>query len=152
MSIDYDLNMVSRLNKEQAFRLLAQRFDAKVSDDGVIVSKEGLLVFGANLAPGRTTEMYEEFFHFTPTLSLAFRWDKECDYELFYRTMLRASMLMLEYAEDSVLMLDVTTVFQRLGGRLIFNTDPNEWWEGKEKLIQDEVRAPYEMRLLPRVL
>jgi len=152
MSLDYKLVMASRLNKEQAFHLLAQRFDASLSEDKVTVYREGLLVFGANLTPDRSTEMYEESFHFAPTLLLSFRWDKECDHELFYRMMLRASMSMLEHAGDAVLVLYSDTVFQRLGGRLIFNMDRDVWWEGKEKLLQEEVHVPYELGVLPRLL
>ena len=152
MAIDYDLKMVSRLNKEQAFKLLAECFDAQTSDDGVVVHGPNLLVFGYDVKPDWSTEMYEEAFHFTPTLDLSFRWDKECDYREFYRTMLRASMLMLEYAGDSVLICNFYTVFQRLGGKLIFNTDPYIGVDEGEKLIQEEVHVPYELRLLPKLL
>ena len=152
MAVDYDLEMASRLNKKQAFELLAKHFDAQISDDGVVVDGPNLLVFGHDFPHTHMTEMYEEAFHFTPTLSLSFRWRKECDFRAFYRTTLRASMLMLEYAGDSVMIINEVTVFQRLGGELIFNTDGYVWMAEDEQLIQEEVRAPHELRLLPRVL
>jgi len=153
MSVAYSLELATSLTKRQAYYLLAKRFEAQVTPDGMFAHRDNLLITGWDVPPGDThAEIYEEAFHFTPTLSLGFPWPKESDYEQFYRLMLRASMLMLEHAADSVLRLDTLTVFQRIGGKLIFNTARDVWWEGKEKLIQEEVHVPYVLQVLPQLL
>jgi hypothetical protein len=149
MAIEYWFEMVSDLNREQARRLLAEHLSAELTEEGYVY-KSDILVTASDLHPGRSTEVTEEAFHFTPSLGIGFRRQYEADALEFSLFMLRGTMLLLEHGRDAVLLFNhEIIVFQRLGGQLVFNTDFKLW---DEELLKEEVRIPYERRSLPSPL
>jgi len=151
MAIEYALDLDSRMRKSQAFELMADFLGATFDSDEDCVYMADLYVYGIDVTPGLSTIIHEEAFHFTPSLKFWFRLQQDVDVENFYRLMLRASMMMLEYADDAVLLFDTVIVFQRLGGRLVFNTDYQLIVGETDRLLREEVHVPYERRSIPRL-
>ncbi|MCY1075049.1 SitI3 family protein [Archangium lansingense] len=96
--------------------------------------------------------MVEESFQFRPDLSVGFRLDPNSDeYEQGNRIMLRATMFLLEYGRDGVLLFNGEhIVLQRLSGHLVLNEDSKNWTDGLQ--LEDEIRLPHEKRPLPSPL
>jgi len=151
MAIEYALDLDSRMRKSQAFELISKRLGANISSDGHFAHGTDILIGGSDIEVGLRTEMHEEYFNFVPSLGFTFRRQQDVDVENFYRLMLRASMMMLEYADDAVLLFDTVIVFQRLGGRLTFNTDYQLIVGETDRLLREEVHVPYERRSIPRL-
>ena len=152
MATEYHFEISSDWTSEQAKRAFAKHLDAELTPNG-FVNKQDILISASDVPPGRRTEMAEREFHFTPTLLAIFRREYEADPAEFVRLMLRATMLLLEHGRDAVLLFNgEIIVFQRLGGKLVFNTDYQLQVGKDEALLREEVHIPYERRSLPSPL
>jgi hypothetical protein len=85
-------------------------------------------------------------------LAVSFRYSKEPEhYDDFRQIMLDATLLLLEHAQDAVLLFNgETIVMQRLNGKLAFNSDYHIWDDWLES--GSKVTIPFERRPLPSPL
>ncbi|WP_309897609.1 SitI3 family protein [Archangium sp.] len=106
----------------------------------------------AGVVYASSRRLYEDAFHFVPTLGVEFRFmsyaDSDADYERFRQNMLQATLLLLEHAQDAVLLFNgETIVLQRFGGKLVFNSDYHIF-EGDDWL-RSRLSLPFDRRPLP---
>jgi hypothetical protein len=93
-------------------------------------------------------QVIEEGFHFVPTISVGFRLDHEGDRERFREVLLQATLLLLEHAQDAVLLFNgERVILQYLGGKLAFDADAGLWRD--VDWLKRKVQTPFELRSLP---
>lgn len=93
----------------------------------------------------------EDSFHFTPTLWVGFRRLADADWDRFRDVLLDASLLLLDEAQDAVLLFNGERIeFQRLGGRLAFNAESGYWRD--ERWLRSRLTRPFDWRPLPSPL
>ncbi|OJH36006.1 hypothetical protein BON30_36000 [Cystobacter ferrugineus] len=98
-----------------------------------------------------TQSIIRDGFHFTPTLGIGFRHINNSDWGRFKETTLQAVVLLLEYSQDAVLLFNgETIVFQRLCGKLTFNSGYRLWED--DKWLRSRLALPFERRPLPSPL
>ncbi|WP_309889007.1 SitI3 family protein [Archangium sp.] len=153
MATEYEFDIATDLKTVQALELLSRHiggltptWNGKNSDYlvGSTISISG------SEPPKGWQELITEGFGFTPTLSVGFRFHNNTDFDVFSEIMFQATMLLLEHAEDAVLLFNYEIiVLQRSGGKLVFNADyqmwDDDWLEGRPTL-------PFERRPLPSPL
>ncbi|HYO57296.1 SitI3 family protein [Archangium sp.] len=91
-------------------------------------------------------------FQFIPTLLIGFRFKlkSDTDYDTSSQIMFDATMLLLEHAQDAVLLSNYELiVLQRLGGQLTFNSDHHMW---SDDWLKSRLTIPFEHRPLPSPL
>ncbi|HYO57733.1 SitI3 family protein, partial [Archangium sp.] len=98
----------------------------------------------------RIQETIKDGFRFIPTLLVGFRFKNNTDHEISSQIMFQTTMLLLEQAQDAVLLFNYEIiVLQRIGGRLTVNSDYHMW---DEDWLKSRLTLPFECRPLPSPL
>lgn len=148
MALDYDLELSTDITPGYAIEMITSRIPglARERDDSRLF--DATVIISAISEPEHTRVMIEEGFHFTPTVSVGFRFVMDGDNERFREVLLQASLLLIEQARDAVLLFNgEQVILQRLGGKLAFNADSGLWRD--EAWLRRKVQAPFELRSLP---
>ncbi|MFY0564119.1 SitI3 family protein [Archangium lansingense] len=150
MAIDYFLELATHLTSSKALGLLSRQ------TPGLMWSEDKFFLFNpstsisATESRALTQSIIADAFHFTPTLAVSFRYSKEPEhYDDFRQIMLEATLLLLEHAQDAVLLFNgEEIVLQRLGGKFAVNSDYHIW----DDWLESRLTIPFEHRPLPSPL
>ena len=153
MATEYELDMATDLKTSQALELLSRHIG------GLTLTWNGKnsdYLLGSTIEidisePFKSwQETITEGFDFIPTLLVGFRFKTNTDFDAFSKIMLQATMRLLEHAEDAVLLFNYEIiVLQRLGGKLVFNSDYQLW---DDDWLRSRLALPFERRPLPSPL
>ncbi|HEX8825817.1 MAG TPA: SitI3 family protein [Archangium sp.] len=145
MALDYDLHLSTRMKPPQAMEKLAGQLT------GLTWSDDRFFLFDTSVsicASESGFESIKQAFHFTPTLMVGFRRLADADWDRFRQILLDASLLLLEEAQDAVLLFNGERIeLQRLGGQLAFNADSGYWRD--ENWLKSRLTVPFDWRPLP---
>ncbi|MGZ3458464.1 MAG: SitI3 family protein [Archangium sp.] len=152
MALDYDLHLSTSMKPAQALEKLASQLPglsrrnegrASLFDRSVqIVASEPLAL---------TQSIIKDAFRFTPALSVGFRRLPNADWDGFRQVLLDASLLLLDDAQDTVLLFNGERIeFQTVGGQFVFNAESG-YWRDKDWLRR-RLTIPFERRPLPSPL
>ena len=151
MALEYELELSTSLSPTQAMEALARQLNTLAWGEGRFVLRDTTITICAMKSLEITQRVIEHAFHFIPNLSVEFRFISNSDYDSFKQTLLQATMLLLEHAQDAVLLFNgETLVLQRLGGQLTFNADYHLWED--DDWLRSRVTLPFERRPLPSPL
>jgi hypothetical protein len=155
MAIEYELDLSTNVKPTQALELLSSHIGGLTSTWN---GKNSYYLWGPTIEidfgePSRTwPETIKDGFGFIPTLLVGFRFKlkSDTDYDTNKQLMFRAVMLLLEHAQDAVLLSNYELiVLQRLGGKLTFNSDLQLW---DDDWLKGRLTLPHECRPLPSPL
>jgi hypothetical protein len=148
MALDYDLDLATHMRPAEALEQIASQFpELTWSEDKFFLFDETISISAIELRK-RSQDLVKDAFGFTPTVSIGFRQAKDGDWEKFRDILLQATMLLLEHAQDAVLLFNgENVILQRLMGRLAFNADSGLWRD--EDWLRRKVQIPFERRPLP---
>jgi len=151
MALVYELELSTSMSRMQVLGLLA------VQVDGLEQDEEGPFLFGPTITTSvaepdaMSRKVIKRGFQFEPTLSIGFRFVNNTDYDAFKQIMLRATVLLLAHAQDAVLLFNYEIiVLQRLGGKLVFNSEYHIWDD--DDWLKSRLSTPFERRPLPSPL
>jgi len=149
MSLDYDLHLSTRMNPARAMEKLVGQIS------GLEWSEDGFSLFDTSVSicalESGNQEFIKDAFHFIPTLIVGFHRAHDADWDRFRRVLLDASLLLLEEAEDAVLLFNGERIeLQRFGGQLVFNAESGYWRD--ENWLKSTLTVPFECRPLPSPL
>ncbi|HLM43100.1 MAG TPA: SitI3 family protein [Myxococcaceae bacterium] len=153
MAHEYELDLSTPMKPAQALQLLSQHIGGlTLTWNGK--NRDYLLgpTIDINVSEPFVSwqETVREGFGFTPTLLVGFRFNTNTDFDAFSEIMLQATMLLLEHAEDAVLLFNYEIiVLQRLGGKLAFNS---QYHLRDEDWLESNLPLPFERRPLPSPL
>ncbi|HLM42669.1 MAG TPA: SitI3 family protein [Myxococcaceae bacterium] len=154
MATEYELDLSTHLKPAQTLELLSRRIGGLTSTWN---GKNNDYLLGPTIEinisePFKSwQETITKGFDFNPMLVVGFRFKNNTDYDEFTGTMFQATMLLLEHAEDAVLLFNYEiTVLRRLGGQLIFNSEHQVW--GDNWLRMHLATTTFECRALPSPL
>jgi hypothetical protein len=150
MALSYYLQLSTHTRPAQALEKLASQIPGLTwSEDGYLLV-DPTIKLHATESRALTQDIIKEAFHFTPTLTVGFRFTNNTDDEKAREIMFQATMLMLEQAQDAVLLFNgELIVLQRLGGQLTFNSDYHAW---DENWLRGKLTIPFDRRPLPSPL
>ncbi|HEX5748219.1 MAG TPA: SitI3 family protein [Archangium sp.] len=147
MAIEYDLHLSTQTKPRQALEELASQIS------GLTWSQDRTFLFDASaqISPSEsrtlTQKIIKDAFHFTPTLRVGFRRLADADWDRFRDVLLDASLLLLDEAQDAVLLFNGERIeFQRLGGQLVFNAESGYWRD--EGWLRSRLPRPFDWRPL----
>lgn len=154
MALDYYLHLTISMSPKQALESLTDQDGGLTWDEDDSCLFNEVVTITATESPSLTRSIIEEAFHFTPTLSMGFRFaydtDYDTDYGRFKPIMLQSTMFLMEHAQAGVLLFNgETLVLQWGGGQLIFNSDYHMW---DEEWLKSKLSIPFEHRPLPSPL
>ncbi|AOX02099.1 hypothetical protein BJP34_24045 [Moorena producens PAL-8-15-08-1] len=145
MALDFDLEMVTELKPQQALNILATKLALEWQQDNL--KAPGILI-NADVEDRWEQDVTEENFGFRPTLVVGFRINPNQDYEGGLRTLIRATISLLQQTVgEAVLLFNYeTVVLQRLGNKLILNEEMLE-----PSIISeiDQFKLTYELQVFP---
>ncbi len=151
MALEYDLKVVTNIDNRQALEILVSQIPGLCWDD------DHSFLFGptetvtASVTRASTRSLFEDTFHFVPTLNVTFRYVSNTDYDRFKEIMLQAAVLLLEHSQDAVLLFNAEIiVLQRFGGKLVFNSEYHIWDD--DDWLRSRLPLAYERRPLPSPL
>jgi len=156
MGLDYDLNLATSMDEKQVLETLVGRIPGLEWGNDKSFLVDPIATITPMVLHASSRRLYEDAFHFVPTLGVEFRFmsyadsdaDHDADYDRFRQNMLQATLLLLEHARDAVLLFNgETIVLQRFGGKLVFNSDYHIF-EGDDWL-RGRLSFPFERRPLP---
>jgi hypothetical protein len=153
MALEYELQLSTSLKPTQALEILPRHIDGlALTWNG----KNGDYLLGSTIEidisePFRSRqETIREGFRFIPTLEVGFRFTNNTDHDISRHVMFQATMLLLEQAQDAVLLFNYERiVLQRINGQLTFNSDYHTW---NEEWLKGRLSIPFEHRPLPSPL
>jgi hypothetical protein len=150
MGLENSLKFETDMAPMQALRLLVDQFGFSWGDESHLIGP-ALWIWAVGLDE-ESRSLFEEDFHFKPTMLVGFRLNPNSSgYVEGCRIVLRASLFLLERGRDGVLLLNGEhIVFQRIGGELTLNADRGNWTDGLR--LANEIAVPYEIRPLPSPL
>jgi len=151
MGLDYSLELSTSMKPIQALeRLAGQIAGLTWSEDRFSVFGTGVMI--SAIEPRESwRETLEHGFHFVSTLSVGFRFVSDVDRDRLRSFLLQGTMLLLEHAQDAVLLFNGEhIILQRLGGQLAFNADSGIWRD--ENWLKSRITTPFERRSLPSPL
>jgi hypothetical protein len=135
----------------QVLELLAAQVDGLEQDEGRPALFGPTIMISVAEPDAMSRIGIKRGFHFEPTLSIGFRFVNNTDYDAFRQIMLRATMLLLAHAQDAVLLFNYEIiVLQRLGGKLVFNSEYHIWDD--DDWLKSRLSLPFERRSLPSPL
>jgi hypothetical protein len=141
VALDYDLDLVTNLDSNEALTLFADKLDFEWCDDNRLIGI-GVIVtsFSTSNLSELSQSMFEELYGFTSNICVSFRLDKFADYNRGYQLMMEAVTLLLSQDEgDGVLVFNSEiTILQRIGGELVVDSK----WNSS---ISNELRLPHQM-------
>jgi hypothetical protein len=153
MAIEYELQLSTNLKPIRALELLSR------SIGGLTLTWNGKnsdYLLGPTIEidvsePFRSRqETIRDMYRFVPTLEVGFRFKNNTDHDTSSQIMFQATMLLLEHAQDVVLLFNYErTVLQRLNGQLAFNSGYHMW---DEEWLKSRLTIPFEHRPLPSPL
>jgi hypothetical protein len=156
MGLDYDLNLATNLDEKQVLEMLVGRIPGmQWGDDGSFLV-DPIATVTPTVLRASTRRLYEDAFHFVPTLGVGFRFvsyadddaDSDSDYDRFRQLMLQATILLLEHAPDAVLLFNgETIVLSWFGGKLVLNSDYHIFED--DDWLRNRLSLPFERRPLP---
>jgi hypothetical protein len=146
MALDYDLYLSTKMKSAQAMEKLADRFsELNWSEDRFHLFDVTVSVCAIESASSQ--EVIQEAFHFTPTLIIGFRRLYDADWDTFRSILLDACLLLLDEAQDAVLLFNGERIeLQRIGGQLAFNVESGYWRD--EDWLKSRLTIPFEVRPL----
>jgi hypothetical protein len=156
MGLDYDLNLATSIDDKQVLGMLVSRIPGLEWGDDKSFLVDPIATITPTVSLASTRRLYEETFHFVPTLGVGFRFvsyadcdaDYDADYERFRQILLQATMFLLEHSQDAVLLFNgETIVLQRFGGKLVFNADYHIFED--DDWLMSRLSLPFERRPLP---
>jgi hypothetical protein len=154
MATEYELDLSTHLKPAQTLELLSRRIGGLTSTWN---GKNNDYLLGPTIEinisePFKSwQETITKGFDFTPMLAVGFRFKNNTNHDEFTGMMFQTTMLLLEHAEDAVLLFNYEiTVLRRLGGQLIFNSEHQVWDENW--LRTHLTTTPFECRALPSPL
>jgi hypothetical protein len=148
MALDYFLDLATDMTPAQALGEISRQLQGLswsedrffLFDDTVSISATGL--------PKGSQELCKSNFGFTPTILVGFRMRADGDQERFRDVLLQATLLLLEKAQDAIILFNGEAVtLQRIRGQLAFNADSDLWHD--EGWLRRKVQVPFEFRPLP---
>jgi hypothetical protein len=153
MALEYELALSTRMTPAQVLGMLSKQLGGLTL---LWNGKNSDYLWGPTIninvnEPIRSMpDTIKEGFGFPPTLMVGFRFTNNTDYDVSRQLMFQATMLLLEQAQDAVLLFNYEfIVMQRLGGRLTFNSDSHLW---DDEWLKTRFTLPYERRPLPSPL
>ncbi|WNG13621.1 SitI3 family protein [Cystobacter fuscus] len=151
MALEYDLDLATRMAPTQALEELASKIPGLGwGEDRSFLFDESVQITAAE-SLAITQSIIRDGFHFTPTLGVGFRHINNSDWDRFKDTTLQAVALLLEHSQDAVLLFNgETIVFQRLEGKLTFNSGYRLWED--DNGLRSRLAIPFERRPLPSPL
>ena len=151
MALEYDLYLESGMTPRQAFEMLSNRIvGIAPSEDGFWLVNETATMTVAEVLASRR-DVIGEAFRFLPAVRVGFRYVWDSDYDRFKEMMLQATLLLLEHAQDAVLLFNgEIIVLQRFGGRLVLNSEYHIWDD--DDWLKSRFALPFERRSLPSPL
>jgi hypothetical protein len=156
VSADYDIFIASDIDSDSLLRIVEDALGLDHFRDPEYRSEHNPSVVG-RWAPGfiltahavhpMSAEIRGEWLGFRPQVSVCFRWDKEEDWSISYRRILRAASAVLErLPDDAALVLNGESgILIRRGDRVIVSDEPRVF--DAEDLA--EIRVPYELGKVP---
>lgn len=146
MGLENGLKFETDMAPMQALRLLVDQFCLSWGDESHLIGP-ALWIWAINLDE-ESRSLFEEDFHFKPSMLVGFRLNPNSpEYAAGCRTMLRASLLLLEHGRDGVLLFNGEhIVLQRIGGVLTLNADRGNWTDGLH--LANEISVPYKIQPL----
>lgn len=148
MGLDYGLHLSTEMKGEQALDLIGKNIQGLEWDAEYTTFFNGDIIITGGAVGELSQSVMEEGFHFRPNLFMLFRHPSNRDREKFVRMLLRGALLLLEHAQDGVLLFNgETIVLQRLGGELLFNSGYRLYED--QQWIEANVPVPVTWRLLP---
>ncbi len=150
MALEYDLHLTTSTKSKQALEMIAGGVTGlSWSEDDSFLFDVTVTITATN-SRALTQSVIEEAFHFVPTLRVGFRFVNNTDHGRARRLMLQATMLLLEHAQDAVLLFNgEIIVLQRLGGQLVVNSEYEIW---DDDWLKSKLTIPFEQRPLPSPL
>jgi hypothetical protein len=147
MALEYDINLVTSIGNKQALEMLASQIPGLVWGDDHSFLFEPTATITASVTRASTRSLFEDTFHFVPTLRVGFRYVWDSDYDRFKEIMLQATLLLLQHAQDAVLLFNgETIVLQRFGGKLVFNSNYHIFED--DDWLRSRLSLPFERRPL----
>ncbi len=153
MALEYQLHLSTSLKPTRALELLSKNIG------GLALTWNGKnsdYLLGPTIEidisePFRSMqESIRDGFRFTPTLEVSFRFTNNTDHDVSRHIMFQAIMLLLEQAQDAVLLFNYErTVLQRIDGQFAINSDYHMW---DEEWLKGKLTIPFEYRPLPSPL
>jgi hypothetical protein len=153
MALEYELQLSTSLNPTRALEMLSRHLS------GLALTWNGKnsdYLLGPTIEidvsePFRSRqETIRDGFRFIPTLEVGFRFKNNTDHDISKHIMFQATMLLLEQAQDAVLLFNYErTVLRRIDGQLSFNSDYHMW---DEEWLKGKLTIPFEYRALPSPL
>ncbi|HLM44329.1 MAG TPA: SitI3 family protein [Myxococcaceae bacterium] len=151
MALEYDLDLSTSMKPMQALEKLASQLPGLTwSEDRSFLFDESVQI-DATDSRTLTQSIIKDAFHFTPTIIVGFRRSFDADWDGFRQVLLDASLLLLDEAQDAVLLFNGERIeLQQLGGQLAFNSESG-YWRDKEWL-ESRLTRPFDWRPLPSPL
>jgi hypothetical protein len=150
MALSHYLQLSTHTKPAQALEKLASQIPELTWSEDRHLLVDPTIKIHATESRALTRDIIKEAFQFTPTLTVGFRFTNNADDDRARALMFQATMLMLEQAQDAVLLFNgETIVLQRLGGQLTFNSDHHVW---DEDWLRGRLTIPFECRPLPSPL
>ncbi len=149
MALDYDLFLSTRLRPAEAMEKLAGHIT------GLDWSEDKFFLFDTTVsicAIASTREQsIRDAFRFTPELIVGFRRGADADWDRFRDVLLDASLLLLDEAQEAVLLFNGERIeLQWLGGQLAFNSESGYWRD--REWLRRRLTRPFDWRPLPSPL
>ncbi|PTL83157.1 SitI3 family protein [Vitiosangium sp. GDMCC 1.1324] len=150
MALEYTLELSTKSTPTQTMDALASNIKGLTWGKDMFVLFDPTSTICTTNSPEITQKVIGRGFGFIPDLSVEFRFISNSDYDRFKKTMLQATMLLLEHAQDAVLLFNgETIVLQRLDGQLAFNSGYHMW---DDDWLKSRLTVPFEWRPLPSPL
>ena len=148
MALEYDLHLSTSMNPKQALEKLADQLT------GLDWGEDGFFLYDPSVsicAIEWRSEPIKDAFHFNPTILVGFRRSFDADWDRFRQVLLDATLLLLDEAQDAVLLFNGERIeIQRFGGQLAFNAESG-YWRDKDWL-KSRLTLPFDWRPLPSPL
>jgi hypothetical protein len=150
MALEYELELSTRMTPIQAMEAMANHIKELAWGNDRFVLFDPTITICATHALNMTQKVIERGFGFIPNLSIELRFISNSNYDRFKKLLLQATMLLLEHAQEAVLLFNgEIIVLQRLGGQLTFNSDYHIW---DEDWLRSTLTILFEYRALPSPL
>ena len=151
MALEYDLHLTTSTKPKQALESLTGHIGGLAWNEDSSWLFNEVVTITASESRSRTQSLFSDTFRFVPTLGVGFRYVWNSDYDRFKQIMLQATTILLEHAQDAVLLFNgETIVLQRFGGKLVFNSDYNIFDD--DDWLKSKLSLPFERRPLPSPL
>jgi hypothetical protein len=150
MALSHYLQLSTSMNPAQALEHLTSQIPGLTWSEDRYLLLDPTIKIHAVESRALTQDIIKEAFQFKPTLTIGFRFTNNTDDDRAGQLMFQATMLMLEKAQDAVLLFNgEVIVLQWLGGQLAFNSDHHVW---DEDWLKRRLTIPFECRPLPSPL